>query len=371
MTYNTLQAQTLHYFGRPHGGIPSAPVSSPAAWRAADMTDRRHWCHTLEDKEVAILQRALAHAEATGKATESLTAADFPLEQLAPRLAQWRQAVMRGRGLQVIRGVPTGQWSQQQSEKFFWCLGQHLGVPGAQNRDNDLLGHVRDDGSDESDPRVRQYRTTAYIPFHCDAADIVGLLCLRSALAGGLSRVVSSVTVFNELLRSRPDLVPRLFQPFHLDAHREGGVLTLPIRPCRFHAGELRTFFHTLYFRTAARYEHVRLSDQDRELLDVYDGICADPANFLDMALEEGDIQLLSNHTILHSRTDYRDHPEPSRKRHLLRLWVSVNEPRSIGERWSRFWARVELGCGVIRERLRYRLGGYGGSDSNAASTRV
>ena len=42
------------------------------------------------------------------------------------------------------------------------------------------------------------------------------------------------------------------------------------------------------------------------------------------MDLEPGDIQLLSNHTVIHARTDYVDHPEPDRKRHLLRLWITV-----------------------------------------------
>ena len=40
------------------------------------------------------------------------------------------------------------------------------------------------------------------------------------------------------------------------------------------------------------------------------------------MALEPGDIQLLSNHTIVHARTAYED--DPGRKRHLLRLWLTL-----------------------------------------------
>jgi alpha-ketoglutarate-dependent taurine dioxygenase len=42
------------------------------------------------------------------------------------------------------------------------------------------------------------------------------------------------------------------------------------------------------------------------------------------MDLAPGDIQWLSNHTVLHARTGYEDHPEPERKRHLLRLWLSI-----------------------------------------------
>ena len=44
------------------------------------------------------------------------------------------------------------------------------------------------------------------------------------------------------------------------------------------------------------------------------------------MDLEPGDIQWLSNHTVMHARTEYEDWPEPQRKRHLLRLWLSIEK---------------------------------------------
>ena len=59
-------------------------------------------------------------------------------------------------------------------------------------------------------------------------------------------------------------------------------------------------------------------------LHDLYDEIAASTEFHVDMALEPGDVQLLSNHTVIHARTDYQDHPDPALKRHLLRLWVSA-----------------------------------------------
>jgi len=80
---------------------------------------------------------------------------------------------------------------------------------------------VVDTGDDRANPLVRLYRTRSDIAYHCDAADVVGLLCLSAARRGGLSRLASSVTVFDELLRRRPDLAPRLFEPFALDLRSE------------------------------------------------------------------------------------------------------------------------------------------------------
>jgi alpha-ketoglutarate-dependent taurine dioxygenase len=40
------------------------------------------------------------------------------------------------------------------------------------------------------------------------------------------------------------------------------------------------------------------------------------------MQLEPGDVQLVSNHSVVHARTAYVD--DPSSPRHLLRLWLSL-----------------------------------------------
>ena len=144
----------------------------------------------------------------------------------------------------------------------------------------------------------------------------------------GASRIVSSVSVYNELLRRRPDLVERLYEPFLLDTRDESGEgrrPVIPVPPCRFAGGRLRTFYHSDYFRSAVRHPEVPPFDErERALLDLYEEIAASPELYLDMQFEVGDVQLLSNHTVLHARTAYVDHAEPERKRHLLRLWLSL-----------------------------------------------
>jgi len=43
------------------------------------------------------------------------------------------------------------------------------------------------------------------------------------------------------------------------------------------------------------------------------------------MWLAPGDMQFLSNHTIAHARTAYQDFADPAARRHLLRLWLSLD----------------------------------------------
>lgn len=320
--------QAAHYFDRPHESIPREPLGGAAAWRGEDLRDRDDWRVRLTPAHADELDRALAAAKATGKATGELSRDDFPLPTLASEVAGWRLEVDSGRGLLLVSGVPVERWSDEDAGRVFWCLGLHFGRPGAQNPKGDLLGHVTDTGASAEDPFVRLYATRSNIAYHCDAADVVGLLCLRPAKSGGASRVVSSVSVYDELAKQRPDLLERLYEPFLLDIRNEdssGALRYLPVPPCRHAAGRLRTFYHSDYFRSVQRHEDVApFTETEAELLDLYEEIASRPDLCLDMELAPGDVQWLSNHTILHARTGYEDHPEPALRRHLLRLWLSI-----------------------------------------------
>jgi len=353
--YKTLTAQTLHYFARPQERVLREPLNIAAAWKGRELRHRDDWRETLTDADVAELERGIATAKRTGKRMGDLTKKDFPLPTFSKKIGRWREEVRSGRGFQVFRGVPVERWLQRDTELFFWCFGQHFGIPGAQNPQADLLGHVRDTG--ESPDEVRHYRTNVNINFHCDAADVVGLLCLRKAKRGGLSRIASSISVYNELLARRPDLVDRLYEPFMMDTKGEGGVQYLPVAPCCFDDGRLCTFYHTDYFRSAVGFDgRLVLSAKDHAVLDLYNEIADSPDFYLDMELEPGDVQLLSNHTVLHARTDYEDHSKPELKRHLLRLWISLPARAPLASRLRRQRSRAGMVATVARSKLRYVL---------------
>jgi hypothetical protein len=325
MVHHSSQQQAARFFmGRPHVGIPRDPIGGPSAWRGVDVRASGDYRYRLSSTEIAEIEAALDHAMRCERATIDLSANDLPLGSLATRIAEWRTELAEGRGFVVISGVPVTRWSRMQAERCFLAFGQHLGVPGLQNPQGDLLGHVIDTGDAATDPLVRLYRTSSHIRFHCDGADVVGLLCLTNAARGGASRIASSVTVFNELLRSNPAVTPRLFSPMQLDRRNEekpGGKPYSWIQPACFDGRSLRTFFHSDYYRSVSR--HIgALSNDVSELLDAYEAIAERDDIRLDMDLAPGDIQLLSNHTIIHARTAYEDGPE--HKRHLLRLWLTL-----------------------------------------------
>jgi len=356
MAYRSLRRQTLHYWARPHAGVPRAPINSPAVWKGEQLRDSDAWRVTLNGGDISELHAAMAYAETCGRTLEAMSAQDFPLPTLSKRIEAWRAEVAHGRGFILIRGLPVTEWSERQAEIFFWCFGLHFGVPGAQNPQGDLLGHVRDQRLGESED-VRYYRTNKELAVHCDTADVVGLLCLKPAKAGGLSRIVSSVAVYNELLKRKPQLVDRLFEPMYFDTKGEGGVPAFPVAPCRYAHGELRSFWQSDYFRSAPQFDHVpELSADEHELLDTYDAIANSPEFYLDMDLQPGDVQLLSNHSQLHARTGFEDWPDPEQRRHLLRLWMSLPQKWSLGQKLLIEKERLRLVATMLREMLRLRF---------------
>ncbi len=326
--YRSLKAQAAHYFSRPHEGPATVAIQSPAAWVGKDLPALGELAYLFSDQEVLEIEQAMVVAKATGKETKNLTQTDFPLPKLAERFPVWHETLKNGLGFQVMRGLPVNRWSQADSEMFFWCFGLHLGIPGMQNPEGHLLGHVIDTGASEEGEIVRLYKTSANIEYHCDGADVVGLLCLNAAKSGGKSRIVSSVSVFNTLLSRRPELAARLFEPVMLDRRGESGrdkIEFVPITPCRYAGGKLMTFYHADYFRSVVRHPEAPIfTELEQAMFDCYEEIAADPDLYLDMDLQPGDIQLLSNHTNLHARTDYEDYDDPDKKRHLLRLWLSL-----------------------------------------------
>jgi hypothetical protein len=316
-----------------------APFGGPAAWRGEDLTGSTEWVHRLSSAEIDELDAALAHVESRGIPLTELRRDDFPLSTLAAATARWADEVDTVRGFVLVRGVPVDRYTVEQAGIVYYGLGLHLGVPVAQNADGDLLGHVRDTGDDPNDPTVRRYRTREPQPFHTDGSDVVGLLCLQPAKLGGLSSVASSTAIFDEVLRRRPELTPLWFEPWPFDAYGQQATG----RPPWFEAplarvveGRLRVFYARWYIDKAQAHDGVkRLTADHVALLDLIDELAADPAFRLDMDFEPGDIQLLSNHTVLHARTGYDDWDDPTRKRHLLRLWLTLHRHAIGGIGWG------------------------------------
>src|SRR4029079_14188492 len=129
--------------------------------------------------------------------------------------------VLNGRGFVLIRGLPIERWPKREAAEAFLAIGVHLGNLRMQNAQGHLLGHVRDMGRSSDDPNTRIYQTRERQTHHTDSCDVVALLCLSPAKKGGLSSLVSSTTIFNEMRRRRPDTLQVLMEPIETDRRGE------------------------------------------------------------------------------------------------------------------------------------------------------
>lgn len=300
------------------------PIIDPAGWYPADLEGNEDWVYRLNDREIAEIFDAVDAALSKGFDLSKISRDGFPLPTLAPVLADMQTEVMAGRCFALLRGLPIEGRNLAQSAAAFWGIGTYFGDAVSQNGKGHLLGHVKDLGVDYG--KARGYMSRAEMYFHSDRADITSLCCMHPAKSGGQHRIASSVTLYNEMLKHRPDLVEALTWRFYKS--KNGEIPPHQTTPwCR---GAVFTVYEG-YFSACGAGASIRkaqgmpgvspLTALQQEALDVYKAMVKELA--VDIDLEQGDISFIANAVSLHSRTEFEDWPEPDRKRHLLRLWLS------------------------------------------------
>ncbi len=317
--------------------MPPGPLSGPAVWYGSELSKRSDWIHMLDAGERAEIDAAIRAFKASGTPLAAISPQNFPLGALGAKLKSLLKEILSGRGFVMLRGFEVDKYTREEAAIAYMGLGSWLGRPRSQNAKGHLLGHVKDLGVDVTDPKVRYYQTSRRLEYHTDSIDIVALLCLKTAKAGGESFIVSSMTLYNEILARRPDLVPALFLPYPTDRRGEvpeGMKPWFDVPIFNWHAGLLSCIYVRQYIESAQQLfpEATRLTAQQIEVMDLMDALSNDPQIHLSMAFLPGDMQFLHNHQMLHSRNDFENWPEPERHRHLLRLWLAPQEARPLPE---------------------------------------
>jgi hypothetical protein len=307
-------------------------LRDPADWLGSEMIQRSDWVLELDAAELDEVERALAGL--AGRRPVEIRRDDFPLPTLAKRLDGILGELEGGRGFCLLRGLPAERWSEDEARLALWGLGTYLGTAEKQDGAGNLLHSVRNTGQliDTTD-NVRPYETNEEIQFHNDGADIFMLMCYRTAKSGGVSKLVSSVAVFNEIVRTRPDLAEVLQKPFYFDtrSQRPDGVRVQAVPIFSYHRGKLNVLYKRRFIDTAQRFPEVpRLTPLQIEAIDCLDRLCADPKFCMTFSLRPGDVEIASNYATLHARTHFEDHPEIDKRRHMFRVWLTIPNGRVL-----------------------------------------
>lgn len=278
----------------------------------------------------------------------AMTADDFDAGPLTEPLAQLRDDLIHGRGFALWTGLPVARLARDQAAAIFLGIGAHLGSARSQNGKGHVLGHVTDLGADSADPNTRIYQTHERQTFHTDSCDVVALLCLRDAAEGGDSMLVSAETIWNRMVDSAPDLAHLLTRPIATDRRGEvppGENPWFEIPVFAWHKGKMTVMYQRQYIDSAQRFDAApRLTRDHVRALDLFDALANDAALNFKMRLAPGDMQFVYNHALLHDRTGFTDHAEVARRRHLLRLWLSVPGDRALPPSFAQRYGAIKPG---------------------------
>jgi hypothetical protein len=285
---------------------PRYPVATASAWRGCDLQPcPEGWSYELTERDRDEVRRALDCVRS--RPLHAISALDFRLPTLGPRLRRLARDLIDGLGFGLLRGFPVdGLDTEDITPLYFGCL-THVGIP------------------------ARGYQTNRALGYHSDSADLVSLFCVRPAASGGLSRILSAVSVHNTILKERPDLLAVLYnEPFYCSWSGQQPTGQPPYYWSRFYSW-YRGRLHTSGIKE--RYvDEPPMTDGQREaiafvrhVLDRDEDVLA-----LTMDLRPGDVQILDNSVVWHSRTAFVDAADAVHRRYLLRIWLNLFDERPV-----------------------------------------
>ena len=339
------------------------PIGGPAAWKGAELEADPSWQVRLDAAAIAELDAALG---ALGERDPPrIAATDFPLPTLGALLRGVGDQLETGRGVVRIAGLPVARWSGAALRRAFWGIAAHLGTPLWQNTTGEFLGEVKDEtgtgaavtgtGAGPVPSARARSRSTGPLRFHTDKCDVLALCCASNGIAGGVSRIVSSVAIHDAMADEAPDLLATLYENFWrmrpADEEGEQGAARLFVMPVFARGPDLDGRggdFTSQYSRTYVEMAHaepgvppltaLQVAAMDK-LADLADRLC------FEAPFEPGQIQLMNQHDTYHGRTAYADDAAAGARRNLLRIWLSVPQSRALPELCAVQWGSTAPGA--------------------------
>ena len=319
-----------------------------AHWRVADLEADRSWIFELTDAQSAHLASVAKAAYEPDRALFDYCRADFDLGPAAQPIAAAMHEALHGRGLALVRGLPRNQLSEEQFKLLNWGIGLNTGVSRPQGKATQYISAVRDVRTDYRSSSGRGFSSNAKLDFHADGADLATLGCFNTAKSGGQSMITSCLTARAVLQAERPDLFDHAHEQFYFsrqneEASDEPAYYGQPL----FDYADDRIFckWNRNRVQSAQNIDGVpRLSDGQRATMDALDDILQRPELMFTMYVEPGDLQIMNNHVLLHSRTNFIDFEEPHKKRLLCRLWIAPPGSVQLPQSWGHFYRATAPG---------------------------
>lgn len=306
-------------------------ITQKAAWIGKDISQKTDWIYYLSTPMVEALNQNLDYIASLNLSLEHIQQ-EHLIIQNPPVLEEFKQyanELENGYGFFLLKGLDVSKYTEDQLALMYYLIGMYMGQPVTQNPRGDLLGKVENVG-DANNKSTRVYETNAYLPYHTDLSDVVGLLSIRKAKHGGLSSLVSAATVYNRILENYPEYLGYYYHPAYCDHLGDPEPTLTPI--FSYHDNKLSCRYLRAYIELGHERKGISLSQVQIDALDIFDEYIQDPDLRLDMMLEPGDMQFCNNYCVMHSRSSFEDDEDLSKRRKLLRLWLKMPNARTLAQ---------------------------------------
>ncbi|UPL03021.1 hypothetical protein LCI18_013955 [Fusarium solani-melongenae] len=344
--------------GRVPEGFPERLIGD-VVWDGATLAETYDWTYVLNDEQLAEIDQAVAHFKSLGRSLGHINAGSFPLPSLHPELRRLSNELHSGHGFFIIRGIKVDEHTREENIIIYTGLSAHIaGERGRQDHKYDgkpadvVLTHIKDlSHTGTSDIGSPAYTTDKQV-FHTDSGDIVALFALEIAKKGGASKLTSTWTVYNEIAKTRPDLIHTLSEPWDMEIFEKADkqwmerplLHLLPATdrdPQRVSLQYGRRYF--VGFGALPRSRDIPpITEAQAEALDTLHFI--GEKYCVNTEFQKGDIQYINNLSIFHARDGFVNQGE--KQRHLLRLWLRDPEnawqtPQVFQPRWDQIYKGV------------------------------
>ena len=305
-------------------------LSGPLVWQADDLNEQ-DWRYTIDAAcldEIAGLTETLKIRKGE---VEDLRPDDFDLPHCRDLMTRVHDNLVSGCGFALVDRLPMDRLDKDTAKALYWLLSCMMCRPVAQKLDGTIVYDVHDTGKQAlPGSGVRPDKTNIDLTFHNDNSyndplpDFVGLLCLKPAKSGGVSRVMSFETAHNAILDRHPDALARLYEPFIFDRQREheandAETISAPVFE---NDGKLKARLGIHQMHNGYAMTGTDMDDETRRAINALEDVFSDDALQFRFTMEAGQFQYVNNKVIGHSRTQFEDFDNPEDRRHLVRLWL-------------------------------------------------
>lgn len=347
-------------------GFPTQ-LQGNLVWEGETVGQTYNWTYVLSADQLSEIDAAVKHFKSLNLPLGYVDATTFPLPKTRPELRRLSKELHTGHGFFVIRGVDVDKYTREENIIIYTGISSHIAtIRGRQDsafegkKADVVLSHIKDLTLQlQQQQQVLKGEkvgvgSPAYTAdkqvFHTDLGHIVSLFALGDTAEGGASKLASTWRVYNELARTRPDLVHTLAEDWPIENFDKSVRERYFSRPLIYHQPASEKQPERILLQYARRYLvgfGALPRGADLPLITEAQAEALDTLHFLGerfhvpTTFRKGDMQYVNNLAVFHARDGFKDTLE--KQRHLVRLWLKDPEnawetPEQLQPRYNKLY---------------------------------